>query len=84
MTATMGVESISQGFSFAPNIAQASAAATRILDVSKPLGGDSNRGGQRVPDYGKGIKIEIQNMDFQYPTRDVSIFQGLNLTFEMG
>ncbi|KAL4996438.1 P-loop containing nucleoside triphosphate hydrolase protein [Aspergillus recurvatus] len=84
MTATMGAESISQGFSFAPNMAQASAAAMRILDVRKTRNYDPNPRERQIRDHDNGIRIEIQNVYFQYPTRDMPIFQGLSLTFEAG
>lgn len=34
-------------------------------------------------DNDKGVKIELQNVWFQYPTRDVSILNGLNVTVSL-
>ena len=31
----------------------------------------------------KGPKIELRNVWFQYPTRDIPVLQGLNMTVEM-
>jgi ABC-type multidrug transport system fused ATPase/permease subunit len=30
------------------------------------------------------VKIELRDVHFKYPTRDVSVFKGLNLTIEKG
>ncbi|RDL36738.1 putative leptomycin B resistance protein pmd1 [Venustampulla echinocandica] len=78
-----GAESAGSLLSFGPNIAQASAAANRILsfrirqnkDAKEPL---------EIPDAEGGVKIELRDLWFKYPTRDIPIFHGLNLTIEKG
>lgn len=32
----------------------------------------------------RGVKLELRNVFFQYPTRDVPVLQGLNMTIEKG
>lgn len=74
-----GAEGAGSFLSFGPNMAQASAAANRILsfrirqtkDPKEPL---------ELQDVDGGIKIELRDLWFKYPTRDIPIFQGLNLT----
>jgi ABC-type multidrug transport system fused ATPase/permease subunit len=82
-----------QWLSFAPNIAQATAAANRILSMRKR----EKRKGQSLPvaEYEhaeyvnhskggevdeKGVELEFSNVWFRYPTRDVPVLNGLNLT----
>jgi len=65
-----------------PDIAQASAAANRIRNMRKtesiegrclPLVFDDEKDED-------GVKIDLQNVWFRYPTRDVPVLNGLNLT----
>ena len=85
MMATMqGAESAGQGLSFGPNAAQASAAANRMLDMRESRMNDEVNDGQKIPDSEGGMKIELRNLHFKYPTRDVPVFKGLNLTIEKG
>ncbi|KAF2119201.1 ABC transporter-like protein [Lophiotrema nucula] len=78
-----------QWLSFGPNIAQASSAVKRI----GALRTSENRGGSLSPlpiletEYEKtitGPRIELRNIWFKYPTRDVPVLRGLNLTIERG
>lgn len=83
-----GSEAAGQWCSFGPNMAQATAAANRILSfrvrerseakpsLSKFLNNDD-------PSHG-GAEITFQNVHFRYPTRDIPIFAGLNLTIKKG
>ncbi|CAK7225218.1 hypothetical protein SCUCBS95973_005787 [Sporothrix curviconia] len=73
-----------QWLSFGPNIAQASAAANRILDLRDSDSGDGRLVSLDVGDLGpedQGVKIEFRNVWFRYPTRDVPVLNGLNMTF---
>ena len=79
-----GAESAGQWLSFGPNAAQASAAANRILEARSSRIRDSVSTDSRIPDTEGGVKIELKDIHFKYPTRDVSIFKGLNLTIEKG
>jgi ATP-binding cassette subfamily B (MDR/TAP) protein 1 len=66
-------------------MAQASAAANRILSLrnwsktskslSVDLPGDGSQG---------GAEISFQDVHFKYPTRDIPIFAGLNMTIKKG
>ncbi|KAI0482659.1 P-loop containing nucleoside triphosphate hydrolase protein [Xylariaceae sp. FL0804] len=46
-------------------------------------GGDG-KAAQVIPDVEGGVRIELKDVHFKYPTRDVSIFRGLDLTVEKG
>lgn len=81
-----------QWLSFAPNIAQATAAASRILtsrerepedvkadDAEKADPGVDDR--NRSEDGSKGgARIEFSNVWLRYPTRDAPVLSGLDLT----
>ncbi|RYO80015.1 hypothetical protein DL766_000524 [Monosporascus sp. MC13-8B] len=84
MAVMEGAESAGRWLSFGPNAAQASAAANRILNVRDSRNKDEASASESVPDTEGGIKIQIEDVHFKYPTRDISIFKGLNLTIEKG
>lgn len=86
MAVIQGAESAGQGLSLGPNAAQASAAANRILSVreSRQAAGGSLGEKARIPDTEGGVKIELKDVHFKYPTRDVSIFRGIDITIEKG
>ncbi|KAK3316628.1 P-loop containing nucleoside triphosphate hydrolase protein [Apodospora peruviana] len=76
-----------QWLSYAPNIAKASVAANRIIDMrtrdhvdGKLLSLDFGN----IGEHDKGVKVQFNNVWFRYPTRDVPILNGLNLTIEKG
>ncbi|KAI0096432.1 ABC transporter-like protein [Nemania sp. FL0031] len=76
-----------QWLSFAPNIAQAAAAANRIQEMRVPdrissPGTTVNLNSVRDDD--RGVRIELQDVWFKYPTRDVPVLSGLNMTIEKG
>ncbi|PMB67654.1 Leptomycin B resistance protein pmd1 [Beauveria bassiana] len=90
-------ESTGQALSFGPNAAQVKDAANRILRLrdsqNKEVGGDGGGGGggpgddgqgSAIADGGGGVKIELDNVHFRYPTRDTPVFAGLSLTIEKG
>lgn len=89
-----GAEAAGVGFSFGPNAAQASGAANRILSIRESRGehsglekGDVMEGekdGGGIPDSEGGVKIELKDISFQYPTRNVSVFKHLSITVEKG
>lgn len=66
-----------------PDIAKASVAANRIIDMRAK---DRVDGRLISLDFGNigdndmGVKIQFQNVWFRYPTRDVPILNGLTLT----
>lgn len=87
MAVIQGAESAGQWLSFGPNAAQASAAANRILRARESRVPANSAGGadqKQIADTEGGIKIELKDVHFKYPTRDVSIFKGLNITIEKG
>ncbi|TGO65030.1 hypothetical protein BCON_0004g00250 [Botryotinia convoluta] len=78
-----GAESAGSLLSFGPNMAQASAAANRILSFRLPAKVTGNSGSQ-IQNIEGGVKIELKDVWFKYPTRDVPIFTGLNITIKKG
>ncbi|KPM40678.1 Multidrug resistance protein 1A [Neonectria ditissima] len=81
---TNGSEAAGQALGFGPNAAQVTAAANRILDMRKSKIKDRVSTTQEIPDVDGGIKIELENIHFKYPTRSTAVFKGLNLTVEKG
>jgi ABC-type multidrug transport system fused ATPase/permease subunit len=78
-----GGQSAGQFFSFGPNIAQATAAANRILSFrlrSEPDRATNSEGGNALEGGDGGTRIEFKDVSFKYPTRDVPVFAHLNLT----
>lgn len=82
-----GGQSAGQFFSFGPNIAQAKASANRILAARLPPAGQL----QHVPvgplsssEYTPSPSIDLQNVSFQYSSREVPTFINLNLAIESG
>ncbi len=65
------------------DIAKASVAASRIIDMRSRDHLDGKLISLDVGNLGDGdmgVKIHFQNVWFKYPTRDVPILNGLNLT----
>lgn len=68
------------------DIAQASAAANRILDLRHSDDADGRLVSLDIGDLGEqdqGVKIEFRDVWFRYPTRDVSVLNGLNMTVRL-
>ncbi|KAK5663365.1 hypothetical protein OQA88_3793 [Cercophora sp. LCS_1] len=84
MAVIQGADAAGQCLSFGPNAAQATAGANRILEARATRIKDDTSKESTIPDTEGGVKIELKNIHFKYPTRDVSIFKGLNLTIEKG
>jgi len=64
-------------------VAQAAAAANRILSFRVRDQQDSKTS-SRLQDIDGGVKIELVDLWFKYPTRDIPIFTGLNIKIEKG
>ncbi|KAG5756898.1 hypothetical protein H9Q70_000541 [Fusarium xylarioides] len=78
-------ETTGRALSFGPNVAQVRAAANRILGLRDSQVKDGPEAtGPPFISHGDGMKIELDNIHFKYPTRDVPVFQGLSLTIEKG
>ncbi|KAK3303119.1 P-loop containing nucleoside triphosphate hydrolase protein [Chaetomium strumarium] len=76
-----------QWLSHGPNLARASVAASRIINMRSQDRTDGKLVSLDVGDIGdgdKGAKIQFQNVSFRYPTRDVPILNGLSLTVRSG
>jgi len=84
MAVIQGAEGAGQSLSFSPNAAQAAMAANRIMDMRETRSNDDTSSEERIPDTEGGIKIELKDVHFKYPTRDISVFKGLNITIEKG
>ncbi|KAL7935060.1 multidrug resistance-type transporter protein [Trichoderma chlorosporum] len=77
-------ESAGQSFGFGPNAAQVTAASNRILNMRDTMIQGKSSGGKSLPDSKGGMKIELEDLHFKYPTRDIPVFRGLSLTIEKG
>jgi ATP-binding cassette subfamily B (MDR/TAP) protein 1 len=88
MAMVQGAEAASQVLSVAPNTAQATAAANRIFEIQESAdiqrAGPNNKDNQNLPEAEGGVRVELRDVHFKYPTRDVSIFEGLNISIEKG
>lgn len=87
MAVMQGAEAGSLGFGLAPSAAQVTASANRILNVQRSVHPDHLLGsspGSGINDVHGGVKIELRDVSFKYPTRDVSVFDSLSITIEKG
>lgn len=94
--ALQGGEAAGVGFSLGPNAAQASGAANRILSIRESRGERStiekdvkqedveDEKSGIVPDSDGGVRIELRDVSFKYPTRNMTVFKNLNITVEKG
>lgn len=86
MAIIQGAEAASQSLAVAPSAAQAAAAANRILDVRESA--DAGNAGvvddRDISEAEGGVRVELRDVYFKYPTRDVVVFDGLNITIEKG
>lgn len=64
-------------------MAQASAAANRILSF-RVRDKETSKATTSLQDTNGGIKIELKDLWFKYPTRDTQVFAGLNIQIEKG
>jgi ATP-binding cassette subfamily B (MDR/TAP) protein 1 len=79
MAVVNGAEGAGSLLSFGPNMAQASAAANRILSF-RVRDKEATKATLELQDTAGGVQIDLKNVWFKYPTRDIPIFTGLNLT----
>ncbi|OAQ98990.1 hypothetical protein LLEC1_05487 [Akanthomyces lecanii] len=77
-------ESTGQSLSFGPNAAQVKDAANRILHLRDSQNIDDGSADSNLTDTAGGVKIELENVHFRYPSRDTPVFSGLSLTIEKG
>ncbi|KAJ3480950.1 hypothetical protein NLG97_g7941 [Lecanicillium saksenae] len=76
-------ESTGQSLSFGPNAAQVKDAANRILHLRDSQNHDDGSD-SKIPGVEGGVKIELDNVHFKYPSRETAVFSGLSLTIEKG
>lgn len=89
MAMIQGAEATSQALSVAPDAAQASAAAQRILEVRSSAecddGHDKDPADDKNSTSNQGAaKLELLDVHFKYPTRDVAVLNGISLAVEEG
>ncbi|RMZ70090.1 leptomycin B resistance pmd1 [Pyrenophora seminiperda CCB06] len=70
-------------FSFAPNMAQATGAANRIIGM-RPSGTSGSAGYSPMDQTSEGGGIEFQNVNFTYKSREVPVLSNLNLQVQTG
>lgn len=70
-------------FSIAPNMAQATGAANRILSMRATRNEDREKWTE-MSDAGDGASIEFRDVSFTYKSRDVPVLTSLNLKVEPG
>ncbi|EXJ60037.1 hypothetical protein A1O7_04186 [Cladophialophora yegresii CBS 114405] len=80
-----GAQGAGPFLSFAPNIAQATAAANRILD-SRVSGNEATLASVPISlpqrEEKMGARVELKEVSFKYPTRDTLIYRNLDLVVQ--
>lgn len=85
MAMVQGAEGAAQSLALTPNATRAAAAAKRIYDTHDSIVRRSDEVTTNViPNTDGGVEIDIQNVSFKYPTRDVSVFDDLCLHIKKG
>lgn len=83
-----GAQGAGQFFSFAPNVAQATAASNRMMQLREEVETRVQRhtGGKamEVKEVKTGANIEFTDVAFKYPTRDNPIYRNLNISISSG
>ncbi|KAF2657765.1 ABC multidrug transporter [Lophiostoma macrostomum CBS 122681] len=79
-----GAQAAGQFLAVAPNVANAAAAANRIIAYRQGSEQLLSKTDGYETDTTHGCKLEFRNVDFQYPTRDVPVFQKLSFIIEPG
>ncbi|KAI6785706.1 Multidrug resistance protein 1A-like protein [Emericellopsis cladophorae] len=77
-------ESAGNSLSFGPNAASVTASANRILDARESRLRDKHTDEHGISGGEGGMKIELRNVGFKYPSRDNPVFKNLSLTIEKG
>ncbi|KAH4931961.1 hypothetical protein HBI79_104570 [Parastagonospora nodorum] len=83
MGTVFGAMAAGMWFSVAPNMAQATGAANRILSMRAA----NKEGGEHWSDMQEseqGVSVEFRNVDFTYRSREVPVLSNLNLRVEPG
>jgi len=69
-------------FSMAPNIAEATAAANRIIDVRPSL--EDRKKKPDIPKGGRPASIHFHDVHFKYLGRDMPVLRGVNIKIQPG
>ncbi|OCL04341.1 P-loop containing nucleoside triphosphate hydrolase protein [Glonium stellatum] len=83
MAVVQGSQAAGMWFSFAPNIAEATGAANRILSM-RPSKIKEERDPEEFKTSESGIGVQFQNVHFTYKSREVPVITGLNMKIEPG
>jgi ATP-binding cassette subfamily B (MDR/TAP) protein 1 len=70
-------------FSVAPNMAQATGAANRIISM-RATAKEEDGAWMDMNDGSEGVSVEFRNVDFSYKSREVNVLSNLNLKVEAG
>jgi ATP-binding cassette subfamily B (MDR/TAP) protein 1 len=70
-------------FSVAPNMAQATGAANRIISM-RPTTKEKKESWTDMNDGSEGASVEFRNVDFSYKSREVNVLSNLNIKVEAG
>jgi ABC-type multidrug transport system fused ATPase/permease subunit len=79
-----GAQAAGQFLAVAPNVANATSAANRILAYRKGSEQTSAKKCRDGSEKTHGCRLEFREVGFQYPTRDVPVFRKLSFTLEPG
>lgn len=83
MGTIFGAVAAGMWFSVAPNMAQATGAANRILSMRTGQK-DNDEPWTDMKDSEEGVSVEFRNVSFTYKTREVPVLSNLNLKVEAG
>ena len=79
-----GAQAAGQFLAIGPNIANAAAAANRILAYRQDSESLSPKESGKDNEKSDGCKLEFRDVGFQYQTRDVPVYRNLSFTIEPG
>lgn len=79
-----GAQAAGQFIAVGPNLANATAAADRILAYRQGSESLQAKKSDNDEEETEGCKLEFRNVGFQYPTRDVPVYRNLSFTIEPG
>lgn len=83
MAVVQGSQAAGMWFSFAPNMAEATGAANRILGM-RPSKTKEERDPEEFKTSKDGVGVELRNVYFTYKSREVPVITNLNLKIEPG
>ncbi|KAF2115532.1 lipid A export ATP-binding/permease protein msbA [Lophiotrema nucula] len=79
-----GAQAAGQFLAIGPNVANATAAANRIIAYRQGSEPVSSKKSDNDNEKTYGCKLEFRDVGFQYPTRDVPVYRNLSFTIEPG